>query len=307
MDLVRYASDASPYGLTPHVVVLPRTMDEVVMIFRYCRENGRHATFRAAGTNLDGQSQSDDILIDVRRHWYGAKVENGGRRVRARAGMILGHVNALLGRHGRPLGPDPASSHACTVGGVIANNAGGMRCTVERNAYHTVTALTFVTPSGAVIDTSAPGAEDAFAANCRRAPSDFKPQSGFDQLRGKHAATRPQPSAQRMGSAVSPETARLPPDRGIEPDSSSSDIPGQAVGLPAWPTWPGPADDGQPRVDRARGCSLPIRVTNAEAARCLFPILRDSHRGYQDLGGPRRLLPPRYRRRRSPVHRQRHA
>ena len=164
IDLVRYASDASPYRLTPQVVVLPRTIDDVVNIFRYCRENGRHATFRAAGTSLNGQSQSDDILIDVRRHWYGAKVEDGGRRVRARAGMILGHVNTMLERHGRRLGPDPASSHACTIGGVIANNAGGMRCTVERDAYHTVAAMTFVTPSGAVIDTSAPGAEDAFAA-----------------------------------------------------------------------------------------------------------------------------------------------
>ena len=75
IDLVRYASDASPYRLTPQVVVLPRTIDDVVNIFRYCRENGRHATFRAAGTSLNGQAQSDDILIDVRRHWYGAKVE----------------------------------------------------------------------------------------------------------------------------------------------------------------------------------------------------------------------------------------
>ena len=163
IDLVRYASDASPYRLTPQVVVQPRTTDDVAKIFRYCRENGRHATFRAAGTSLNGQSLSDDILIDVRRHWYGANVENNGQHVRARAGMILGHVNALLAPHGRRLGPDPASSHACTVGGVIANNAGGMRCTVERDAYHTVTAMTFVTPSGAVIDTSAPGAEAAFA------------------------------------------------------------------------------------------------------------------------------------------------
>jgi len=164
IDLVRYASDASPYRLMPSVIVMPRTIDDVVKIFRYCRENGRHATFRAAGTSLNGQSQSDDILIDVRRHWYGARVEDDGRRVRARAGMILGHVNALLARHGRRLGPDPASSHACTIGGVIANNAGGMRCTVQRDAYHTVTALTFITPSGAVIDTSVPGAEAAFAA-----------------------------------------------------------------------------------------------------------------------------------------------
>jgi len=163
IDLVRYASDASPYRLIPRVVVLPRTTDDIVRLFRYCRRTGRHATFRAAGTSLNGQSQSDDILIDVRRHWYGGKVENDGRRVRARPGMILGHINSLLARHGRRLGPDPASSHACTIGGVIANNSGGMRCTVQKDAYHTVSALTFVTPSGAVIDTSSPDAEKKFA------------------------------------------------------------------------------------------------------------------------------------------------
>lgn len=163
IDLVRYASDASPYRLVPQVVVLPRTTDDIVKLFRYCRETGRHATFRAAGTSLNGQSQSDDVLIDVRRYWYGGKVEDDGRRVRVRPGMILGHVNSLLERHGRRLGPDPASAHACTIGGVIANNAGGMRCTVQKDAYHTVSALTFVTPSGAVIDTSRPDAEKEFA------------------------------------------------------------------------------------------------------------------------------------------------
>ncbi len=142
---------------------MPRTTDDILKLFRYCRETGRHATFRAAGTSLNGQSQSDDILIDVRRHWSGAKVEDDGRRVRARPGMILGHINSMLEPHGRRLGPDPASSHACTIGGVIANNAGGMRCTVQKDAYHTVSALTFVTQSGAVIDTSRPEAEKEFA------------------------------------------------------------------------------------------------------------------------------------------------
>ena len=80
-----------PYRLVPQVVVLPRTTDDIVKLFRYCRETGRHATFRAAGTSLNGQSQSDDILIDVRRHWYGGKVEDDGRRVRARPGCPRPH------------------------------------------------------------------------------------------------------------------------------------------------------------------------------------------------------------------------
>ncbi|MBP2549739.1 D-lactate dehydrogenase [Neorhizobium galegae] len=163
IDLVRYASDASPYRLMPQVVVMPRSAEDIVKLFRYCREKGRHATFRAAGTSLNGQSQSDDILIDVRRHWYGATIEKGGASVRARPGTILGHVNSMLAKHGRRLGPDPASAHAATIGGVIANNAGGMRCTVTRDAYSTVSALKFIMPSGTIIDTQAPGAEAAFA------------------------------------------------------------------------------------------------------------------------------------------------
>ena len=91
-------------------------------------------------------------------------VEDGGARLRARPGTILGQANAVLRPLGRRLGPDPASADVATIGGVIANNAGGMRCTLERNAYHTVSSLTLVLASGTVIDTAAPGAEAAFAA-----------------------------------------------------------------------------------------------------------------------------------------------
>jgi D-lactate dehydrogenase len=162
IDLVRYASDASPYRLIPQVVVAPRTIDDVVALLKYCRENGRHATFRAAGTSLCGQSQSDDILIDVRRHWYGMSIEDGGLAIRVRPGVILGHASAYLRKHGRRLGPDPASIDACTIGGVVANNAGGMRCTIERDSYHTVRSMTIVLASGTVIDTAQPDAESAF-------------------------------------------------------------------------------------------------------------------------------------------------
>src|SRR6204780_5374927 len=163
-DLVRYASDASPYRYLPQVVVLPRTIDDVRAILGYCTGPGGHATFRAGGTSLNGQSQSDDILIDVRRHWAGMAAEDGGARLRARPGTILNHANAILKPLGRRLGPDPASADVATIGGVIANNAGGMRCTLERNSYHTVSSLTLVLASGTVIDTAAPGAEAAFAA-----------------------------------------------------------------------------------------------------------------------------------------------
>jgi D-lactate dehydrogenase len=163
-DLVRYASDASPYRYLPQVVVVPRNVDDVRAILAYCARSGRHATFRAGGTSMNGQSQSDDILIDVRRHWAGMVVENDGAQLRARPGTILGQADAVLRRIGRRLGPDPASIDVATIGGVIANNAGGMRCTLERNAYHTVSSLTLVLASGTVIDTAAPDAGATFAA-----------------------------------------------------------------------------------------------------------------------------------------------
>lgn len=164
LDLVRYASDASPYRYLPQVVLTPRDISDVVAILRYCRTSGRHATFRAGGTSLNGQAQSDDILIDVRKHWNGMVVEDDGLQLRARPGTILRHASNVLEKYGRRLGPDPASADAATIGGIIANNSGGMRCTLARNAYNTVSSMTLVLASGTVIDTASTDAEQQFAA-----------------------------------------------------------------------------------------------------------------------------------------------
>jgi len=69
---------------------------DIVKLFPLLRETGGTRRFGRRVRVLNGQSQSDDILIDVRRHWNGGKVEDDGRRVRARPGMILGHINSLL-------------------------------------------------------------------------------------------------------------------------------------------------------------------------------------------------------------------
>lgn len=162
-DLIRYASDASPYRYLPQVVVLPRTIEDVAALLSVLR--GHRAQRHLPGRrHQSGQSQSDDVLIDVRRHWGGLVVEDGGESLRARCGVILGHAQTVLRRQGRRLGPDPASSDVATIGGVIANNAAGMRCTIEHRSYHTVSAMTFVLPSGTVIDTAGGCPEAAFAA-----------------------------------------------------------------------------------------------------------------------------------------------
>ncbi|OON72439.1 FAD-binding and (Fe-S)-binding domain-containing protein [Streptomyces tsukubensis] len=163
-DLVRYASDASPYRFLPQVVVVPETVGEVAAVLAYAHSHSREVVFRAAGTSLNGQAQGEDILVDVRHHWAGIEVLDGGARARIAPGTTIVRANTTLSRHGRVLGPDPASAIACTVGGVVANNASGMTAGTTRNSYRLVDSLTFVLPSGTVVDTGAPDADERLAA-----------------------------------------------------------------------------------------------------------------------------------------------
>jgi D-lactate dehydrogenase len=164
IDLIRYASDASPYRRLPAVVVMAHDAQDVARVLDYARGRGLAVNFRGGGTSLNGQAQTDGIMIDVRRWFSGVRIEEGGRRVRLKAGTLLGLANRMLERHGYRLGPDPASKDIATIGGVIANNSGGMRCGVEWDSYSTVESLTLVLAWGAVLDTAAPDAEERFAA-----------------------------------------------------------------------------------------------------------------------------------------------
>ncbi|MFM9372666.1 FAD-binding and (Fe-S)-binding domain-containing protein [Streptomyces sp. Da 82-17] len=162
-DLVRYASDASPYRFVPQVVVAAEDIDDVSAVLSYAHGKGREVVFRAAGTSLNGQAQGEDILVDVRRHWAGIEVLDDGARARIGPGTTVVRANATLARHGRVLGPDPASAIACTLGGVVANNASGMTAGTTRNSYRTLASLTFVLPSGTVVDTGEHDADELLA------------------------------------------------------------------------------------------------------------------------------------------------
>lgn len=153
-DLVRFSSDAGPYRSIPNIVVSPRNAADLSALMKYCDTHDRHMTFRAAGTSLNGQAMGDDILVDVKTHFGGMEVREEGRKLWSRPGVILGDAQAVLSRHGFMLGPDPGSTSVCTIGGVLADNSGGMRCSLERDSYHSIEELIFVLPSGTIVDTS---------------------------------------------------------------------------------------------------------------------------------------------------------
>ncbi|GGG67898.1 FAD-binding and (Fe-S)-binding domain-containing protein [Corynebacterium pelargi] len=161
-DLIAYASDASPYRRIPAVVVQPRSEADISALMRYAKKHHRTMTFRAAGTSLNGQAATEDILVDLKRHFTGMRVLNQGAQLWARPGVILGDAQAVLARSGVMLGPDPGSTAVATIGGVLANNAGGMRCSVERDSYHSVASMRVVLPSGNIVDTSE--SDETFAA-----------------------------------------------------------------------------------------------------------------------------------------------
>ena len=158
-DRLRMAHDASHYLLTPQAVVAPADAAQVATVMRVCAELGAPLTFRAGGTSLSGQSVTDSVLVDVRRHFGAIEVLDAGRRVRVGPGAVLRQVNLRLARYGRRLGPDPASESACTMGGVIANNSSGMTCGTEQNTYRTLESVVAVLPSGTTIDTGAADAD----------------------------------------------------------------------------------------------------------------------------------------------------
>lgn len=164
IDRVAYASDASHYLYTPTGVVIAKDAAEVGALFQAARDNGIAVTLRSGGTSLSGQASGEGLLVDVRQYFRGIEVLDGGARVRTQPGATVGQVNARLAAHGYNLGPDPASESACTIGGVIANNSSGMVCGTEFNTYRTLESMTFVLPSGTVINTAEADADRKLAA-----------------------------------------------------------------------------------------------------------------------------------------------
>jgi D-lactate dehydrogenase len=151
-----YGTDASFYRLTPEVVAVLESEQEVQALLQVTRALGRPVTFRAAGTSLSGQAVTDSVLALIGEGFATCEIGPDAATVRVGPGIIGGEVNFRLSPHGRKIGPDPASINACKIGGIAANNASGMCCGTAQNSYHTLAGMRVILADGTLLDTEDP-------------------------------------------------------------------------------------------------------------------------------------------------------
>ncbi len=122
-----YSVDASHYEILPVAIVAPLDEQDVAQISEYCLSKKIPITARGAGTGLLGQSLSDGVTLDFRKH-MNRIVEIGDDYVVVEPGIVKGILDKELKKKNKFFPPDPSSSNYCTIGGMIADNSSGIHC-----------------------------------------------------------------------------------------------------------------------------------------------------------------------------------
>ncbi|MBE9554804.1 MAG: FAD-binding protein [Proteobacteria bacterium] len=153
-ELRPYESDGlTAYRQPPLVVVLPETIEEVRQVLRYCHENEIKVVPRGAGTSLSGGALplADGVLLAMAKFNRILEIDFDNRCVVTQPGVTnLGITNAVQHK-GFYYAPDPSSQIACTIGGNIAENSGGVHCLKYGLTTNNVLGVELVTIEGEVI------------------------------------------------------------------------------------------------------------------------------------------------------------
>src|SRR3954470_8184202 len=126
-----YECDAlSAYRQMPLVVVLPETVEQVSAILRYCQDTKVKVVPRGAGTSLSGGSMpvGDAILLGLGKFNRVLEIDYANRCARVQPGVTNLGVTKAIEHEGFYYAPDPSSQIACSIGGNVAENSGGVHC-----------------------------------------------------------------------------------------------------------------------------------------------------------------------------------
>ena len=161
-ELLTYESDGLPtHHRRPSLAVFPGTRQEVIKVVRLLAELNLPFVPRGSGTGLSGGALADDVVLlglHRLRQIISIDAENG------LAVVEPGVVNSTLTRAVTPYGlhyaPDPSSQTACTIGGNVAENAGGPHCLKYGVTMNHVVAITALLPDGSVHTLGNPNGAD---------------------------------------------------------------------------------------------------------------------------------------------------
>ena len=126
-----YESDGlTAYRQLPLVVVLPSRVEEVAAVLRYCKEIGVKVVPRGAGTSLSGGALplADGVLLGMAKFNRILEIDYDNRCVVAQPGVTNLALTQAVEHAGFYYAPDPSSQIACTIGGNVAENSGGVHC-----------------------------------------------------------------------------------------------------------------------------------------------------------------------------------
>jgi len=130
-DLKPYECDGlSAYRSTPFVVVLPETVDEVQHILRICQRLDTPVVVRGAGTGLSGGAlpHKRGVLLSLAKFNRILEIDPHNRCARVEPGVRNLAISEAVDNLGLYYAPDPSSQIACTIGGNVAENSGGVHC-----------------------------------------------------------------------------------------------------------------------------------------------------------------------------------
>jgi glycolate oxidase len=161
--LAAYDGDAlTAYRQVPLVCVLPKTKEQVCEVLRYAAQEGIAIVPRGAGTSLSGGAlpRADAVLIGLARMNRILEVDFENACVVAEPGVTNLAITRAVESHGFFYAPDPSSQVACTVGGNVAENSGGIHCLKYGITTHNLLGLELALPGGECVRLGgkAPGA-----------------------------------------------------------------------------------------------------------------------------------------------------
>ena len=151
------------YAQMPLVVVLPETTAQVAEILKWCGEQGVNVVPRGSGTSLSGGALplADGVLLGLSKFNQVLEIDYDNRCAVVQPGVTNLGISQAVAERGFYYAPDPSSQIACSIGGNVAENSGGVHCLKYGLTTNNILGLEVVLMTGEVIRLGGKGYDDA--------------------------------------------------------------------------------------------------------------------------------------------------